>query len=326
MLGHRSLAQSLAVIAFAFSSFVPAVAQAQSANLGTFRWQLQPYCNVLTLSIVQDGSLYHLDGTDDQCGAQGKAGVVGLAFPNPDGSIGFGMTTITTPGGIAVHIDATVSVATVSGTWRDSAGNSGALALTAGPGTGGARRPSPSDRIPAGSATTTELANGAVTAAKIAPGSVDAAALAPLSVTGAAVAPGSLRSAHLADAPRVTHASGGNIIGLNTSPKVVRAVTIDAPGPGKVMLNATGSFQFGASGTTVESARCSLTTGTALDLTHFAVVGDGGAVALAFGSWAINRIYDVGPGTLAVNVVCEAATDANVLVVAPSVSALFVPQ
>lgn len=43
---------------------VPATAQ----PLGTFRWQLQPYCNVLTLNVVQ-GGVYTLDGTDDRCGA-----------------------------------------------------------------------------------------------------------------------------------------------------------------------------------------------------------------------------------------------------------------
>lgn len=50
-------------------------------TLGTFRFQLQPYCNVVTLTIVQQGAQYQLTGTDDQCGA-GPRAVTG-AFPNP---------------------------------------------------------------------------------------------------------------------------------------------------------------------------------------------------------------------------------------------------
>lgn len=58
--------------------------------VGTFRWQQQPYCNVLTLNVVQAGGVYHLDGYDDQCGAQTLASAVGMAFPNPNGTIAWG--------------------------------------------------------------------------------------------------------------------------------------------------------------------------------------------------------------------------------------------
>ena len=113
-------------------------------TLGTFRWQLQPYCNVITVTVVQDGGQYHIDGTDDQCGAPRRASVVGLAFPNADGTIGMGLTIVTTPGGAPAHIDARVSLATIGGPWTDSAGNSGSFVLTPGAGTGGAPRPLPS--------------------------------------------------------------------------------------------------------------------------------------------------------------------------------------
>ena len=43
------------------------VASAQS--LGTFRWQLQPYCNVISITITQEGATYRLSGWDDACGA-----------------------------------------------------------------------------------------------------------------------------------------------------------------------------------------------------------------------------------------------------------------
>ena len=37
--------------------------------LGSFSWQLQPFCNNLTVNVTQQGSLFTIDGVDDQCGA-----------------------------------------------------------------------------------------------------------------------------------------------------------------------------------------------------------------------------------------------------------------
>lgn len=132
--------------------FAAAVApdRAQAQTLGTFRWQTQPYCNVLSLTVTQDGGQYRLDGTDDQCGAPRKAGAVGLGFPNPDGSIGFGLTVVTTPGGTPVHLDAVLSPATLGGSWRDSTGATGAWTFTPAAATGGNPRPAPRVVFPAG--------------------------------------------------------------------------------------------------------------------------------------------------------------------------------
>jgi len=114
----------------------PRIASAQS--LGTFTWQLQPFCNRVTVSVTQNGGIYTLDGFDDQCGAAQRAPLVGLATPNPDGTIGFGLHIVTVPGGTSVHVDARISLATFGGPWSDSAGNTGTLVLN-GPGTGSAR-------------------------------------------------------------------------------------------------------------------------------------------------------------------------------------------
>ncbi len=57
-----------ALIVLVVSSFWFSVS-ATAQPLGTFRWQLQPYCNVLTLNISHRGGIYTLDGTDDRCGA-----------------------------------------------------------------------------------------------------------------------------------------------------------------------------------------------------------------------------------------------------------------
>ena len=62
-------------------SLIPVLGGVASAQpMGIFRWQQQPSCNVLTVSVVQAGSVFHLDGVDDQCGAGTAASVVGLAF------------------------------------------------------------------------------------------------------------------------------------------------------------------------------------------------------------------------------------------------------
>lgn len=116
-------------------------AAAGAQPVGTFRWQLQPYCNVVTVAVTQVGAIYTLDGTDDQCGAATRAAVVGTAFPNPDGSIGLGLHVVGTPGGTPAHVDATVTLPAAGGSWRDSAGHSGAFMLVAGPGSGGSPRP-----------------------------------------------------------------------------------------------------------------------------------------------------------------------------------------
>lgn len=133
---------------------------ASAQPLGTFRWQQQPYCNVLTVQVVQSGNVFHLDGIDDQCGAATQASVVGLAFQNPSGSIGLGFTIVTSPGGTPLHLDATVSLPGASGTWRDSAGNTGAFALTAGAAVPGSPRPVPRASFPGGlSAGNTAIVN-----------------------------------------------------------------------------------------------------------------------------------------------------------------------
>jgi hypothetical protein len=131
-----------AVIAAVMTALTALAAEAQS--LGTLRWQLQPFCNVVTLNVNQQGSVYTLDGYDDQCGAAQRAPLVGLATPNPDGSIGFGLSVVTVPGGRGVQIEARITLAGLSGPWADSAGNSGTFAF--GAATGGSPRPLPSSQ------------------------------------------------------------------------------------------------------------------------------------------------------------------------------------
>lgn len=118
-----------------------AAPMAWAQPLGTFRWQLQPFCNIVTLLVTQHGSVFEIEGTDDQCAAGRAASAVGTAFLNPDGSVGFGITIVTAPGGTPVHVEASISPSTLSGTWHDSTGATGPFVFTPGAGSGGNPRP-----------------------------------------------------------------------------------------------------------------------------------------------------------------------------------------
>ena len=117
----------------------PVAAAAQP--VGTFAWQTQPYCNRIVVAVTQVGATYTLDGYDDQCGgANPRAPLTGAAAINPDGSIGFGLN-IVTAAGRSVHLTATITLAALSGTWRDDGENAGTFAFDAA--TGGPPRPRP---------------------------------------------------------------------------------------------------------------------------------------------------------------------------------------
>jgi hypothetical protein len=115
---------------------------ASAQALGIFSWQLAPFCNVVSVEVIQTGSVYRLTGADDQCGA-GLATAVGLAYPNPDGTIGFGLLIVTAPGGVPVHVSAALRRSDLGGRWRDSAGNTGDMLPPHARRSSGRRRPEP---------------------------------------------------------------------------------------------------------------------------------------------------------------------------------------
>ncbi len=131
---------SLAVVALTASA-------AAAQSLGTLSWQLQPYCNVVSVAVTGVAGVYTLEGFDDQCGAATRAPLTGVATPNPDGSVGFGMNLVTSPGGRGVQVEARISIATLSGPWTDSAGNKGTFAF--GGNASGSPRPLPSSGLQA---------------------------------------------------------------------------------------------------------------------------------------------------------------------------------
>jgi hypothetical protein len=294
-------------ISFAFISLalILAASSAAAQPVGTFRWQLQPNCNIVTLSVTQQGEVYTLDGFDDQCGAATRASVVGTAFLNADGAVGIGLTTVLAPGGTPVHIDARIDLASLGGPWRDSAGNSGTFVLTPGAGTGGPLRP--------------------VTPNGVAPGSITAVQLAPGSVSGATVLDGSITSADLLDGPRAAFASGSQSLALTPTPKVVRTVTITPPAAGRVIVNAGGYFELPfPNPIDFAFAACSITTGTSYDATHETgaeAIDAAGALSVPF---AAARGFSVGAGGITFYLLCRGAALNGLNVRNTSLTAIFV--
>lgn len=278
----------------ALTTLGASVASAQP--LGTFRWQAQPFCNVIEVAVTRQGGVFALDGSDDLCGAPQRGSVFGTALLNAAGTVGFGITIVTAPGAAPVHLSATLVLASLNGTWRDSAGNSGTFVFTPGAGTGGPVRPVPSGGLAPASVTTIQLA----------PAAVGEGHIAPNVVTGANVVNGGLTAADWLDAPRVSFASGLQSFALTSVAAVVRSITIVAPATGRIIVNASGSLQFFGAG--ADAGRCSLTTGTVLD-TNNVVLGNAATNAVDFMPYAATQGFDVAAGsTTTIHLVCDAIT------------------
>ena len=152
---------------------VGCIGEAAAQPLGIFRWQLSPYCNVLTLLPTANGPVYRLEGFDDQCGGA-RAAVIGMAVVNANGTIGFGLTVVTAPGAAPLHVDVSLNLSTLGGTWQDDAGNSGVLVFNPTAPIGLPTRPIPA-RIPDGAVTTPKIAPGAVDSSRVLDSSIGAA-------------------------------------------------------------------------------------------------------------------------------------------------------
>lgn len=160
----------LAAILAVVGTATPVAAQ----NIGTFPFALQPFCNVVTLTVTQEGSTYRLAGWDDACGANERQPVRGTIAPNLDGTLHIAFSA-TRPNGIAVDTSIrNFTVGPYTGNWTDSAGNagtSGIVGLSAAPGTGGAR-PGPVSNVPSNSVTTVNIVDNSINAIDVNPAQV----------------------------------------------------------------------------------------------------------------------------------------------------------
>jgi hypothetical protein len=124
-------------ITFVVAAQLMAVASVVAQPLGTFTWQMQPYCNRLTLTVVQSAGVFTLDGYDDQCGTA-PAPASGVAVLAGNGSVKIGLTVITPEAAHPFHLDVTLDPGSLSGRWTDNRFDEGTFAYNAA--TGGSPR------------------------------------------------------------------------------------------------------------------------------------------------------------------------------------------
>lgn len=106
-----------------------AAASASAQSLGTFRWNLAPSCNVVTLVVTQTGYGFTATGFDDACGG-GPPFPAHALFVLGDAPSVYGTMTQVLPDGSPLFTSLELSTNGFSGTWSDSAGNSGLLVFS----------------------------------------------------------------------------------------------------------------------------------------------------------------------------------------------------
>lgn len=108
-------------------------ASAQGPSLGTFRWNLLPYCDALVMEvrpILPDGSFFRLTGTHDRCGDAGFLAIEGTAERQPDGTYQLVLTHAVGLGWMEPNFVASIAPQGLSGAWAWD-GEFGTFALAA---------------------------------------------------------------------------------------------------------------------------------------------------------------------------------------------------
>jgi hypothetical protein len=234
------------VMTLALGLMVTGATLADAQVLGTFAWQQAPYCNVISLTVTQVGGVYRVEGFDDQCQASRRAAATGMAVPNPDGSIGFGLTVVTNSGatgGAPLHLDATIALSSLGGSWRDSVGRSGAWTFAPAGASGGTPRP------------TANPAGPAVFTAGLSAGDQR------ISAVGTPVQASDAAPRGYVDMlrPVVAHVSKfGSSAPLSSTCLTYLPVTVVAPGPGTVVAVANVQIQLAHTTGTISHARAGM--------------------------------------------------------------------
>jgi hypothetical protein len=138
-------------------------------------------------------------------------------------------------------------------------------------------------------------------------------------VTSADVKNNNLKAADLKDEAGADFAGGNQDLDLLDTDTVVRSVTITAPRSGVVIVNASGYFDFGSA---AGIGRCSITTGTTLNLAYLIIAeGDAATTWIPFGA---TRGFTVGKGSTTFNLVCD-GTLGVAEIFDTNITAIYVP-
>lgn len=232
---------------------------------GTFSWQLQPFCNAVTLTLTRSPAGFTVDGTDDLCGAFDKASAVGVASFNGGGYVTLNFTIVTAPLPRGVHVSAVVRPDTGAGTWSDSAGNSGVFVL-AGAAQGLPARPVPASGLAPASITAAEIADGAVGINHVNPAQVQAR------IAGACSARQAIRGVNVDGSVVCENADEGGDYGRSTFDSVAlpsgvggAGVPLSLPngvvitGPARIHVSARGYCSIESSATSAVAVQVEIT-------------------------------------------------------------------
>jgi Chaperone of endosialidase len=153
--------------AMTMATLLAGLAPASAQTLGTFSWQLAPYCNVISVTVTQNGSNYTLDGYDNQCGGSTRAAVVGMAVPNPTGTVTLGFAIVTPPNATPVHVTTAIDLGSLGGSWSDDQGNTGTFVFTPSGVGSGSPRPAALNGLADNTVTSAKIVDGAIGGADI---------------------------------------------------------------------------------------------------------------------------------------------------------------
>lgn len=168
MVGRRMVIGAAMAACLVHGTAQPARAQ---NYFGTHSWQMQPYCNVVTLTLSPSPNGARLEGVDNLCGAPDAGSALGMATVNAAGNVTLNFTIVTAPAARPVHVTAVVNLRNGNGAWIDSGGSTGTMAYGVNA-AGLPVRPVPVAQIGPNTITTLELAPGAVGGSDINPAEV----------------------------------------------------------------------------------------------------------------------------------------------------------
>ena len=108
------------------------LAWAGSSEAQTYRFNIQPYCDVVVLTLVPTGSpnVLSVVGYDDNCGDLPYSPIHGTAVMNPNGTVTIGYTTVWPYSvyqntDVASQVSVEIPPRSNVGSWTDDDGNSG---------------------------------------------------------------------------------------------------------------------------------------------------------------------------------------------------------
>jgi hypothetical protein len=119
LVGRPRLALSFGILALGLLAS-PGEAQV----LGPFSFQLAPYCNVLTVTVIPVPTGFSVSGTDNGCGADPQ-GTFGTAFVS-GANVKLSLVTLAT-NGQPRYVAATIDPLAGAGPWSDNVGNGGQI-------------------------------------------------------------------------------------------------------------------------------------------------------------------------------------------------------